>query len=155
MASAVATVKNMANIAIGIWDHDPGATTAKLASADGGTTIKYVDMRDFSKLLVAVAPTVFASSSGVTKVEIVASADAAFTTPVVVKDSGTIDADAIGDWYALECTAEEIAILGNTLRYAAARVTCSNAGDEALVIYLATDPRFAYADLTDGDGHIA
>jgi hypothetical protein len=93
MASALSTLKWLANVLIQLWDHDPGATTAKLVSPDGGTTIRYLDMGLYSRFAVAAYPTVI-GGGGLTKLEIVASSDAAFTAPVVVKDSGVIAADA-------------------------------------------------------------
>jgi len=146
MASAIGTLKWLANILIQFWDHDPGATTAKLVSPDGGTTIRYLDMSLYSRFAVAAFPTVI-GGGGLTKLEIVASSDAAFTAPVVVKDSGVIAADAAGDWVVLECTAEEIVQLGDDLQYVAGRLTQATATDEAAVMYLA-QPRFAHKDLT-------
>jgi len=152
MASAVATQKFLANAKIEFWDHDPGSTSAILLSADGGTTVKSVDMSKYGVLVAGAIQTVIGSSSGITKIEIVASAAATLTSEEVIKDSGTIDADALADWYVLECTAEEIAQIGaaagKELRYAGLRITQSNAGDEAIGFYLGLEPRTAYKDLT-------
>ncbi len=146
MASALSTLKWLANLLIQMWDHDPGATTAKLVSPDGGTTIRYLDMGLYSRFAVAAYPSVI-GGGGLTKLEIVASSDAAFTAPVVVKDSGVIAADALGDWAVLECTAEEIVQLGDDLQYVAGRLTQATATDEAAVMYLAK-PRFTHKDVT-------
>lgn len=147
MASAVATQHLLSRFKAEVWDHDPGATTAMVASPDGGTTERWVDMRDHSHLMAIAIQTVIGSSSGITKLEIVASetADEGDASLTVIKDSGTVDADALADWLALECSAEEIAHLGDAagykLRYAAARVTQSNSGDEAIVVYFAQTNR--------------
>lgn len=144
MPSAVATHSWLARNKMELWDHDPGTTDAKVTSADGGTVERWVDMRDFHRLVVAVAATVF-GGNGPTKVEIVASeaADEAHASVTVIKDSGTIALNALTEWAVLECTSEEIAHLGEAagynLRYAAARITCHHAGDEAVVIYIGTD----------------
>lgn len=148
MASAVTTSKLFSEMKIQMFDHDPGATTAIITSPDGGTTKRVADMRDYEYFGVLAALTVIGSSSGITKVEIVAATDSAITTPVVVKDSGTVDADAIGDYVALECTVEELAALGSGLRYLAARITCSHAGDEACVTYIQGGARRATNGLT-------
>ncbi len=153
MASAIATVKGAANHKLTVHDHDPGATTAKLAGPDGGTTIRYVDMRDFAHLEVMVSPSVLGDGTGgLTKVEIVASADATFAAVTVITDSGTIAKHALEDAVYAECTAAEISALGAAagvkLRYAAARVTMGHANSEAKVIYLAGDARFPRAGLT-------
>lgn len=134
------------------YDHDPGGTSATVVSPDGGTTKYIQDMRDFSHILYQSTTSVSASSSGVTKLEIVAYEDSAGAgTAYVVKDSGTVAADAVGDEVTVECNAQEIAQIGSdngvNLRYVTARLTCSNAGDEARVAMVAKAAR-AYGDLT-------
>lgn len=147
MASSQTSNKLGTSLKINVYDHDPGATTAKLAGPDGGNTIRYADMRDLSRFMAIATPTTGTSTS-VTKLEIVACADTAFSSVTVVKDSGTVAADALDDFVVQECTAEEIAALGDTLRYVAARVTQGgNADNEAKVIYIGV-PRWAYDDLT-------
>lgn len=148
MASALSISKFFANAMVQMWDHDPGATTAVICSPDGGTTKRIVDLRDYEGFAVIVMTSVL-GGSGVTKVEIVASEDSAGATNLtVVKDSGTVAADAVGDFVALECTAEELAQLDPDLRYVAARITCQHAGDEAVVTYIRHKPRFATSGLT-------
>ena len=145
MASAISTKKLAPNVLRQLWDHDPGATGAVIVSPDGGTTKRVLDLGLYARLGVAAMATVVVG--GITKIEIVASAAADMSNPVVVKDSGTIAADASGDWAFLECSAEEVKALGDTLRYVAGRVTCANAGDEAAVLYEAY-PRFIHGALT-------
>lgn len=146
MASSVATDKLACNLLVEVFDHDPGSTAAKVTSGDGGTNEHWVDMRDhtnFAAIVVAAALT----GNGPTLLEIVAAptADETDSDLQVIKTSGTIAADALGDWAFLECSAEEIAHIGEAagvdLRYAAARITCQNAADEAIVIHLATPKR--------------
>src|SRR5690606_36923391 len=131
-------------------DHDPGATTAIIVSADGGTTKKYLDMRDYLNFAVSAALSVPGTSGAITKLEIVASATDDFASVVVVKDSGAVDADAVGDFLVEECTAEEVAQLGTDngvdLRYVAGRLTMDAADAEAAVTYIAI-PRYPRKDL--------
>lgn len=152
MASPQASDVARCNAYYELCDHDPGGTSATLLSADGGSTVKYLDMKDYGRALFGVGLTIPASSSGITKVEIVAAATSAFSSVVVVKDSGTIDADAVMDQVWLECSASELAQLGTDnsaeLRYVTARITCSNAGDEAVAAMIGLEPRFAYDGLT-------
>lgn len=138
MASSVSTDKFLCNYSLQIWDHDPNADTAILCSPDGGTTIRYVDLRDYDGLVAAVAAAAL-TGAGPTKLEIVASDTVAFSNVVVVKDSGTIALNALTEWYVLECTAEEVQHLVTiyNFRYLAARITCANAADEATVVYIA------------------
>lgn len=146
MASAVSSEKIGSSIYVKSYDHDPGATTAILASPNGGTTIRYVDMKEYDVLGVMVKPNIVAAG-GTTKVELVASATTAFSSVTVVKDSGTVAADALDDNVFLECTASEVVHLGATLRYVAARLTNATATDEATVTYIAI-PKRKYSGLT-------
>lgn len=150
MASPQGSQKFGSELFIRSYDHDPGGTSATITSTDGGTTLSYLDMSLYSHFGVNVKPSVLAGS-GVTKVEIVASAATSFSSVTVIKDSGTVAADAIQDNVFQECSAEEIAQEGSdagvALRYVAARITCQNAGDEAVVTYIAK-PRFPRLDLT-------
>lgn len=151
MASPTATQHIRSGLTIEMWDHDPDGTGATVVTPDAGTTLRYLDMRDYTHFSVAAMATIFGGASGITKLEIVASATTAFTSVTVIKDSGTIDADAIGDWAIEECTAQEVAQegadAGVELRYVAGRLTCSNAGDEAVVAYVAM-PKRPHLDLT-------
>jgi len=135
---------------IQMWDHDPGSTCATLAGPDGGTTIRYVDMKDY-RYFAAAAMSSTLTGAGITKLEIVASAATTFSSVTVIKDSGTVAADAVGDWVIEECSAEEVAQeasdAGAALRYVAARITVANSADEAVVTYIAC-PVLEYQDLT-------
>lgn len=144
MASSVSTDSLQTRFLVGAYDHDPGTTNAKVISADGGTTEIWVDMRDYSRLLVCATNGAL-TGSGITLLEIVASdsEDETDDSVTVVKTSGTVAADALRDYVIAECTAEEIAHLASTydLRYATARITCDNAGDEATVFIMAESKR--------------
>lgn len=151
MASAVDTQKLQSALSVRAYDHDPGATTAIITSPDGGTTKRYVDMKTFTRFMAQAKPTVV-GGGGLTKLEIVASAATSFASVVVVKDSGTVAADALDDNVTLECTAEELAQLSSensvNLRYVAARLTMATNTDEASVTYIAAGGRFSYENLT-------
>ena len=149
MASPTATDHIRSNYLFQVHDHDPGGTSATVVSADGGTTLKYVDMRDYSHFAVIATPTVL--NDDLTKLEIVASADTAFSSVTVIKDSGALTADALADWAIEECTAEEVAQEGSDagveLRYVAGRLTHANSSDESVVMYFAI-PKRPRKDLT-------
>lgn len=151
MASAVASQHIRSNFLFQVWDHDPGATTAVIVSADGGTTPKFVDMRTLTHFGVIAIQTVIGSSSGITKLEIIAATDTAGTNATVIKDSGTVDADALADWLMEECNESEVAqaatAAGLDLRYVAGRLTSSNSGDEAIAVYVGL-PKRHYLDRT-------
>lgn len=150
MASALSTEKIGSTLYINSYDHDPGATSAVITSPDGGTTLRYLDMKEYEGFAVQARPTIV-GGTGLTKLEIVASATTAFSSVVVVKDSGAVAGDSLNDTVFQECTAEEIAQLasdaGVDYRYVAARLTMGTNTDEANVTYVAI-PRRAYTGLT-------
>lgn len=146
MASAVSTEKIGSSLYIHSFDHDPGATTAVLAGPDGGTTIRYLDMKDYTNVGVLVKPNIV-GGTGVTKVELVASATTSFSSVTSVKDSGTVAGDALEDNVFLECTDAEVVQLGATLRYVAARITHGTNTDESTVTYIGI-PKRSYTGLT-------
>lgn len=119
-----------------IFDVDADYSTAAVVTA---TALDMSLYADFRVLAMASALT----GSGITKLEIVAGSDSGVTTDVtVIKDSGTVAADAVGDYVALECSALEVAQEGADaaadLRYVAVRLTNDNAGDEAVICTMAT-----------------
>ncbi len=151
MSSAVDSQKISSEFSVNMYDHDPGATTAIVTSPDGGTTLRTVDMSLWSRFFAMAMVTVPATGA-LTKLEIIAAAAATMASPEVIKDSGTLVADAVEDRARLECTAEEIAQIARTsgkrLRYAAARLTMSNAGGEAVVTYILGGGRYIGEDKT-------
>ncbi len=152
MASPTETDKIRSNFLFQVWDHDSDSVSAFVVTPDAGTTDRSVDMRDHSDFAVIAVQTVIGSSSGITKLEIVAADDAAISTNVIViKDSGAVDADALADWLIEACTAAEVAQEGadngSNPRYVAGRVTQSDTGDEAIVVYFAI-PNRPQLDLT-------
>jgi len=139
MASPQSSVRLFANLAIEMWDHDPDGTGATVVTPDGGTTERWFDMRDYDKF-AAIAMSSTLTGNGITKLEIVAADDTSGTNVTVIKDSGTVAADAVGDYVVEECTADEVRQEsedgGFTLRYVAARITVQNSADEAVVTYI-------------------
>jgi hypothetical protein len=57
-------------------------------------------------------------------------------------------ADAAGDTLVVECTSEELAALGEDLRYVSAEVDMGTNTDTAVVTYVRSNARFAGAGLT-------
>lgn len=152
MASAVTSQKIASNNAIRSYDHDPGATSAQIVTPDGGTTKQLVPLALYEWFGVACMTSVSASSSGVTLVDIVACTDSAGTNATTVVSSGAKLADAVGDFIFVECTAAQVKEQGDAdgrvYTHVGARITCSNAGDEAVVTYIRANPKFAALGLT-------
>lgn len=105
------------------------ATTAK--------DIKWVDMRDYSSILVTATAAAL-TGVGVTVFKILAnSASDGSGSDVEIKAHAVGSApDAAGDYLVLECSAEEIVGAGSNLRYVSANVTAANAADNIVVTYV-------------------
>ncbi len=149
MASAIDTQKVASKVSLELYDHDPDGTSATLCTGAG--TNGYVDMKNYRCFAVKAMSSAL-TGAGISKLEIVAADDTSGTNITVIKDSGAVVCDAVGDQVYEECTAEEISQLsaasGYSLRYVGARLTVANAADEAVVAYVLTDARFPTADLT-------
>lgn len=152
MASAVTSQKLGANAARIMYDHDPGATSAQAITPDGGTTKRYLAAAGYEYFGVGCMTSVSASSSGPTLVDIVAATDSAGTDVTTVVSSGTVAADAVGDFVWVECTAAQIKEVGDaagkTFTHVSARITCSNSGDECVVYVERGGPKWAGLNLT-------
>lgn len=151
MATVQTNQKWRSRNAMSVYDHDPGTTDATIVSPDGGTTKRYVDMRDYGLFVVNCMVTV--GTGGVTAVSIVGAEDSSGTNQTTIKTIASgVDADALGDFICGEVTAEQIAAAGAAagynLRYCSALITCGNSADEALVQFIRTDAKHAYGDLT-------
>lgn len=150
MASAVTVVDLFANAAIITYDHDPGATSALITSPDGGTTKRYVAMKNYGGFAGIVMATI--ATTGPTLVEIVAASDSAGTDVTAVVSSGTVAADAVGDVVAIECSAAQIKEVGDAagkvFTHVGIRITCGNSGDECAVTYIRHKPSYPQSGLT-------
>lgn len=152
MASGVTSQKLFANLAMISYDHDPGATSALITSPNGGTTKRYLPIALYENFAGLCMTSVSASSSGPTLVDLVAATDSDGTNVTTVVSSGTVAADAVGDFVAVEATAAQIkevgVAAGYTFTHFGIRITCSNSGDECVVTYIRGGPKFPAADLT-------
>lgn len=150
MASAVTTSKLFANTAMITYDHDPGSTSAMITSPDGGTTKRYVAMKDYEVFAGLVMVTV--AAGGPTLVDIVAAEDSSGTNVTTVVSSGAVVADAVGDFVAVECTAAQVKEVGDaagyTFTHVGVRITCAAAGDECAVTYIRAYPKYPQSALT-------
>ena len=140
MASSVATDKIATNWYIKNYDHDPGVNSVLVLSADGGTTQKWIDLRDYDHVAYLAVPTA-GTTPNITLMEIIASETETTTNAVQIKTSGAVTVTALTGGVFVECSAEEVAHLATTyaLRYVTARLTqAGHANDnEAQVIVMA------------------
>lgn len=124
-------------------------------TADATTAVAianaWKDMRDY-ETFSAIAFNIAMTGAGITKVEIVAADDTSGTNITVIKDSGTVAADALGDFVALECSAAEIRQesedAGLSLRYVNLRLTAANAADDQGAVFIRSDARHTSDGLT-------
>lgn len=141
MASALASKKLTTEIAAKLYDVDPDATTA--------FNVAYVDMRDYNVFLAGFFRTV--GTSDLQTFKIMAAEDASGTNATEIK-TGTVDPDAVGDQVWLECTAQEIAHVGNELgyklRYVTLQLQFATGTDEGVATYIFGHPRFPSEALT-------
>ena len=150
MATAVTTVDLFANAAIVTFDHDPGDTTAQVTTPDGGTTKRFVAMKDYEGFAGIVMATI--ATGGPTLVDIVGADDSTGTNVTTIVTSATVAADAVGDVVVVECSAAQIKEVsdagGFDFTHVGVRITAGNSGDECAVTYIRHRPRFPQAALT-------
>jgi hypothetical protein len=151
MATAVTSQKFASTHAMELYDHDPGATTAVVTSPDGGTTQRWVAMRDFAGFSVMAKPSVVAAN-GITLLEIVGATDSSGTNVTVVLAHAASITDSLNEYVFLEVTAEQVNEVGKAAGYnfthVAARLTMATNTDEAVVAYVRWPARRQYRDLT-------
>lgn len=142
MASGLTANKLMSEIKITQYDFDPDSTAS--------TAIGWVDMRDFSKLLVGFFRTI--GTSDITLLIKGATSSAGANAQTIVTKTISAQPNAVGDYVFLECLAEQIAQVASTsgyaLRYVSAYVSFATNTDEGVVTYVQGGPRFAYDGLT-------
>lgn len=139
---ALTANKTMSEVKITQYDFDPNSTAA--------TAVGWVDMRDFSKLLVSFFRTV--GTSNITLVIKAAPAASATNEQTIVTKTISAQPNAVGDYVFEECLAEQIAAVsassGYALRYASAYISFATNTDEGVVTYIQSGPRFQYDGLT-------
>lgn len=130
MASPQSSAKLFSNYKITMHDVDADYSTAAVVTA---TEVDMSVCNGVGYVIMTSALT----GAGPTLVEIVGYTTSGGTGTVTqIKTSGTVAADAVGDYVALECTAAELRQeaedAGAELRYVALRLTNANAQDECV-----------------------
>ncbi len=152
MATAVTSQKLASSMALKLFDHDPGASSAVVVSGDGGTTKNYLAMAGYEYFGLLVMNSVSTSASGPTLVEIVAAESSTGTNVTAILTSGTIASLTVGDNIWLEVTAAQIkevgAAAGFNFTHVTGRIICSNSGDECVVLMARSGAKFPQLNLT-------
>jgi hypothetical protein len=104
VASSVATDKVAANWFIKNYDHDPAVDTVLVLSADGGTTQKWIDLRDYDHVAYLAVPTA-GTGPNITLFEIIASETETTTNAVQIKTSGAVVVTALTGGESMVTTA--------------------------------------------------
>lgn len=117
--------------------------------ASSAKDIEWVDMSGYGGIMITATAAAL-TGLGVTAFKILANPESdGGGTDVEIKAHAVGSApDADGDMLVLECSAAELADLGDTLRYVSANITCANSSDNIVVTYIRHSPRFAQDGLT-------
>lgn len=154
MASSVATDKWVCNNKAEMYYHAPADAATEQSVKAGDTATTWVDLRDYDGFVV-MAMTALKTGNGMIELSIYAAEDSSGTNATEIKTSGAIAADTVGNYAVLECTAEEIAHIGEAagydLRYVAGYVDCHHNDDEVAVVYIRTGAKRAADGLTAND----
>lgn len=116
---------------------------------------QWVDMLDFGAIMITACG---GNLGGAGPIALAILADSASNGAsghnVTIAESTSTACTAEGDYMIVECTAEQIRQeaedSGYNLRYVCAKLDNGNAGDEVVVTYLRTKPRFPHDGLTVG-----
>lgn len=140
---ALTPEKLTSEVKITQYDFDPNGTSA--------TAVAWVDMKDYSKLLVSFFRTV-GTSDLTFLIQASASSDGSLAETIVTKTLTSVQPNAVGDYTFAECLAEQIAQVattsGKALRYVSAVLTFATGTDEGVVTYVRGGPKFAHSTLT-------
>jgi len=139
----MATQKLSTKLKVLSYDFDPNATTA--------TDIGWVDMRDYSEMMVQFFRTVGTSALTLTILCNTASDGSGNEATVATKTFTAGQPNATGDYVFLEAIENQIANLsrvdGYEYRYVSASCTVATGTDEGVVTYM-LKPKYCYEDLT-------
>lgn len=144
MASTIATNKLRSNLAVRTYIHNP-------ATATDAQVVAWVDLSLYANFMAQVT---FVSGTGVLTFRILASESSTGAgSPIEVKaHAAPTAADAEDDSLTLECSASELAKLGNAtgvnLRYVGVEMDMDHADDICAVTYIRANPAFAGEGLT-------
>jgi hypothetical protein len=151
MVTALATEKLFANAAVEMFYHAPADASSEQSVKAGDTTTTWKAMRDYEGFAV-LAMTALKAGNGMIELSIYAATSSAGADAHEIKTTGVIAADAIGDYAALEVSAEEVAQmgveLGHEFTHLTAYVDCHHANDEVAVVYIRYGAKRAYTGMT-------
>ena len=139
MASLVATDKIASRMKIEMFVHMPADGATEQVVKAGTTTATWKALRDYDAFAVLAVQAV-KGGNGMVELSIYAAENASGGNATEIKTTGVIAADAIGDYAFLECSAEEVAAIGEALGYnfthIAAYIDSHHNDDEQGVVYI-------------------
>lgn len=151
MASSVATDNIAARMKFLMFNHAPADAATEQSLKAGAATTTWQAMRDYDAFGVGACVSVL-GGNGMIELSIYAAEDSSGTNATEIKTSGVLAADALGDWAFQECSAEEIAHVGEAAGYdfthVVAYVDCHHNDDEVTAFYVFTKPSRAADALT-------
>jgi len=151
MVTAVSTEKFAANNMAEAFIHMPAAAATEQSVKAGATATTWRAMRDYEGFAVLAVQGVL-GGNGMIKLSIYAATDASASDPTEIKTTGTIAADAIGDYTFLEVSADDIQQIGKAAGYDFTHVTayidCHHNDDEVAVTYVRYGAKHCESGLT-------
>lgn len=147
MASAQTELaKFFANNKVTMYDDDD-------ATAATAHDVGWVDMQEYQGIaILSFASALTGTGAATLEIHANSESDGSGTDATVVSRTGLTAADAVGDWFVLECTAEQIRAVETSstgqLRYVTLSTTCNNNADEQVVVYIRHGCKFPRAALT-------
>lgn len=127
------------NNKVTVYDFDPDSANA--------TDVGWVDMSGWGVLTVLAIRTIGTGALDGFSILANTASDGSGTDFTVKTHAVASEPDAISDFVILEASAEEIRSGGEGYHYASANLEFATATDEMIVVYIQSQPRFAYADL--------
>ena len=151
MVTAISTEKLFANASIESFVHMPADAATEQSIKAGTVTTTWRELKDYDGFAVIAVQGVL-GGSGMTKLSIYAAEDSAGTNATEIKTTGTIAADAIGDYAVLEVSAIEVEQLGVAAGYSfthvVAYIDSQHNDDEQGVTYIRYDAKRPHTGLT-------
>lgn len=136
MASALGSQSFLANNLVTVYDHDPDESTA--------FDVAWVDMSGYSEFTAIVIKTVGTGATDAFTILSNPTSTGGGTDVTVKAHAGPTVQDAVADMLVLSCRADELS--GN--RYVSVSLELAVTTDECVVVYIRSNPRHAYVDLT-------
>lgn len=124
----------------------PGSGTGTLTDASGAAASAWVDMSKYDRLVAYYFPTT--ATGKIQQMRLRASAAATGTSPVTIVNNGSATPTGMTDYVILETSADEIAAVGENLRYVGVEISLSVGTDEGRLVLIRHGRRYKEAGVS-------